>query len=48
MRTLVRRRWGTRRLDAMLAELTERRDELGTPQRAALRALLTDDRTTRR
>jgi hypothetical protein len=42
-RDLARRRWGTQKLDGMIAELQERRDELAAPQWAALAELLPDD-----
>jgi hypothetical protein len=41
-REVARRRWGTRKLDAMIAELDERRAELGAPQVARLTALVAD------
>jgi hypothetical protein len=41
-RDLARRRWGTRKLDGMIAELQERRAELDAPQVAAIAALLDD------
>jgi hypothetical protein len=36
-------RWGTRKLDGMIHELTERRDELGEPQLTQLRQLVDDE-----
>ena len=41
-RALARARWGTTRIDAMIAELGQRRDELGPVQRAELRSLVDD------
>jgi hypothetical protein len=41
-RELSRARWGTTRVDNLIAGLRERRDELGPPQLAHLRQLLQD------
>lgn len=42
-RAMVRARWGTTRLDRMIHELVERRDELGEPQLVQLRQLVDDE-----
>jgi hypothetical protein len=39
---LARSRWGTSRLDGMIAELHDRADELGPVQMAELRELVDD------
>jgi hypothetical protein len=39
---LARSRWGTSKLDKMVTELSERRDELGPVQMAELRELVDD------
>jgi hypothetical protein len=39
-RSLARARWGTQRLDRIIAELERRRDQLGGPQVKALRLIM--------
>ena len=39
-KALAKARWGTRRLDRLIGELAERRDEFGAVQRSQLRAML--------
>jgi hypothetical protein len=41
-RALSRRRWGSAKVDRLILELAERREDLGPTQRKALRLIVTE------